>query len=694
MGYMVKSGELILTNGVFIRKMELPEVNSRYLLKEYRPIVGEFSFFNENGEEFSFLLNGISYSGTTGWKLVCVEKAEALTENSYGESVKETEFGEGVSVTLLSADNIVKVKLTYFWYPELPFVRKSLSIYNNTQCEQCLESVDVEKFAVGEYFAPTFSWIYSDYGRKKSIGPYLGDLQDSLIVIHHPEWEAGIVLGNEAPGVLKGASIWHRGREITLGLTHREERYPFRKYLAAGESFTAPDVFTGVYNGQKDIRLVMNEMVSGYVRKHMDIRLTKIPEKPVFVYNTWEPFEFNISEQLIKETAKAAAEAGIREYVIDDGWQDHYGDWGINYEKFPNGLKPVVEYIKSLGMKAGLWVSIGTASPDSRVYKEHPEWFFENKQGKHFSLVTEAKDKYTACFATGWADYIEQVLERLVDEYGFEYLKLDFSVVASPYRYTKEEAGCYACDHPGHRDREESLWVNYTRMWEVFDRLHEGRENLFIDCTFETMGGLQLVDYCMLKHAEGNWLSNFQGDQGEKTDLRIRQMAWWRTPAMPATSLVIGNAQMQDEGYENHIRSLAGALPILCGDPRAVSPKDRKRIKIYSDWLLKMEEKYQIMLYRQDLPGYNEPAIGGYDGFARINMDNYSGGIVGIFRHGSVEESRKICVAGLLKEREYRILDMEGKELICMSGWQLEQEGFGVTIEDEYGGRLYEVQLV
>lgn len=160
------------------------------------------------GGGFLFLLDGITYSGATGWKLLCVEEeAEELTENSLGESTEETGSGEGVSVTLLSADNAVKVKLTYYWYPKLPFVRKLLCIYNNTQSEQCLESVDVENFAVSEYFAPTFSWIYSDYGRKKSIGPYLGDIQDSLIVIHHPEWEAGIVLGNEAPGVLKGASV-------------------------------------------------------------------------------------------------------------------------------------------------------------------------------------------------------------------------------------------------------------------------------------------------------------------------------------------------------------------------------------------------------------------------------------------------------------------------------------------------------
>lgn len=682
MGYKAEAGKLLMTNGLFIRKIRLPEINGQYLLEEYRPHDGEFGFLEPVSEEFSFLLSGVRYTGASTWKQVGITPVEGLEE------------GEGVTVSLEASDGSVRVWLTYIWYPESPSIRKSLKIQNCTDVEKILESVDVEKMAIVEYSAPTFSWIYSDYGRKKSIGPYRGNLQDSLIIVHHPEWGAGIVLGNEAPGVLKGASVWSRGREITLGLTHHDEEFPFRKYLKPGEIFHVPEVFTGVYGGQKDIHKVLNHMLPDYERKYMGFCIDKIAEKPVCVYNTWEPFECDISEQLVMETAEAAATAGIREYVIDDGWQDCYGDWGAHPVKFPNGLKPVVDHIKSLGMKAGLWVSIGTASPESKVYKEHPEWFLKDKRGKDISLVIDADNKLTACFSTGWAEYITRVLERLVDEYGFEYLKLDFSVVSSPYRYTGEEAGCYADNHPGHRDREESMWVNYNRMWEVFDKLHEGREKLFIDCTFETMGGLQLIDYAMLKHAEGNWLSNFDGEKGAKTDLRIRQMAWWRSPAMPATSLVIGNAQMQDEGYENHLRSLAGALPILCGDPRKVPEEDRRVFRRYADWLMKMEEKYRIMGYRQDLPGYFEPATGGCDGFARINKDTFSGGIIGFFRHGGAEETRKVCVDGLPEDAMYRVLDMDGSELLQMSGKQLEWEGFPVSIEERFGGRLYEIARI
>ena len=106
-----------------------------------------------------------------------------------------------------------------------------------------------------------------------------------------------------------------------------------------------------------------------------------------------------------------------------------------------------------------------------------------------------------------------------------------------------------------------------------------------------------------------------------------------------------------------------------------------------------MEQKHNIMLYRQDLPGYFEPAIGAYDGFARINCDTFSGGIVGFFRHGAKESTRKVCVDGLLEDREYLILDMDGKEIARMSGASLEKEGFDVTIEENFGGRLFEITL-
>jgi alpha-galactosidase len=206
------------------------------------------------------------------------------------------------------------------------------------------------------------------------------------------------------------------------------------------------------------------------------------------------------------------------------------------------------------------------------------------------------------------------------------------------------------------------------------------------------MGGLQMIDYAMLKHAEGNWLSNFEGDAGEKTDLRVRNMAWWRSPAIPATALVIGNPQMQDKGWENHIKSLAGALPIMLGDPRQLSAPDLKKYRGYADWLQLMQNKYDVMSYRQDLHGFGEPTEGHWDGFQRINTDTKNGGIIAVFRHGAIDTKRMITVKYLDPGSTYEVLTMKGKLLTSLTGEQLKSKGFEINLPEFYSGELFEIR--
>ncbi len=669
--------ELILDNGLVKRVIKLPSPAGNFLTKSYQPVTGEFKYFQSANADFQFEINGAIFSGKSEWSL------SAMT------AISDLRGGDGAAVTLLSTDKKVEVAVKYLLYPDLPVIRKSLVIKNSGDAEVALESVDVEKFQVAGYYPTTFSWICGDYGRRRSIGPYDGNMQDALVIVHNMDWQAGIVIGNEAAGVMKHTSVFWDSPTICSGLTHKDARFPFRKWLKPGESFETPQVFTMVYNGHQDPDEMLNTAVPDFVRKHLGIRLSELKEKPTFVYNTWNPFKKDINERLIMELAKAAAWAGMKEFVIDDGWQDSYGDWGIDKKKFPNGLKPVFDYIKSLGMKPGLWVSVGSAAPASKVFQQHPEWFVKDENGKLTSLHGEA-DKYTACFSTGWRDYIKGVLTKLMLENGLEYLKLDFAVVTSPYVFDHTKSGCYAADHPGHKDHAESLAANYEPLWKLFDELHQLKPGLFIDCTFETMGGLQLIDYAMLKHAEGNWLANFYGPD-EQGDLRVRNMAWWRSPAMSATALVIGNLQMDDKGWETHIKSLAGALPIMLGDPRKLSPEQLKKYRSYADWLQAMQTQYDIMSYRQDMRGFGEPKEGGWDGFQRINTDTKQGGIIGVFRQGALETERSVSVNYLEPAKIYRVKTMAGKIIVTATGNELATKGFEVQIDGLFAGKLFEV---
>jgi len=674
--------ELILCNGVVRRIIKLPSEGGRFLTVSYKPLNENYNSISDTCTDFQFEVNDVIYSGRGHWELVNIQ---VITDNNEGS---------GAAVKLISQDKKIELTLKFLMYPNSPAIRKSLVVKNLTDKIFKLESVDVEKLEVPGYYPVTYSWIYHDYGRRRYIGPYDGGKQDALIIVHDMNMENGIVLGNEATGVMKHTSVFYETQDICVGLTHKNSPFPFRKWIEKGESFETPQVFTMVYNHQKTPDEILNTSVPDFVRKYMGIRLSELKEKPTFVYNTWEPFYKNINEKLVMELAKAAADAGMKEFVIDDGWQDSYGDWGIDYKKFPSGLKPVFDYIKSLGMKPGLWVSIGSASPESKVYKAHPEWFVLDKSGTPTSLhAPYDKEKYTACFGTGWYDYIKGILLKLSLDYGLEYFKLDFAVVTSAYTYDHTQSGCYSTKHPGHKDHNESLYTNYERLWQLFDELHAAKPDLFIDCTFETMGGTQLIDYALLKHAEGDWLSNFEGAAGEKTDIRIRNMAWWRSPAIPATSLVIGNPQMQDKDWETHIKSIAGALPIMLGDPRKLSETDLKKYRGYADWLQKMEHNYSIMNFRQDLPGFGEPMEGMWDGFQRINTETKSGGIIGIFRHGSVETKRIVTVKYLDPEKTYEVKEIDGKVVTSLTGNELNEKGFIVELLGLYSGDLYEICL-
>ena len=90
---------------------------------------------------------------------------------------------------------------------------------------------------------------------------------------------------------------------------------------------------------------------------------------PPMGWNSWNTFTWNINEQLIRETADALVETGLKEagyeyVVVDDCWslkqRDADGRLQADPEKFPNGMKAVGDYLHSKGLKFGMYSCDGT----------------------------------------------------------------------------------------------------------------------------------------------------------------------------------------------------------------------------------------------------------------------------------------------------------------------------------------------
>ena len=111
--------------------------------------------------------------------------------------------------------------------------------------------------------------------------------------------------------------------------------------------------------------------------------------KPPMGWNSWNTFATNIDEKLVKETAdimvsSGLAAAGYNYIVLDDGWmtkeRDANGDLVPDPAKFPNGMKSLIDYVHSKGLKFGLYNCAGTQTcagyPGTRGYEYQDARFY------------------------------------------------------------------------------------------------------------------------------------------------------------------------------------------------------------------------------------------------------------------------------------------------------------------------------
>lgn len=690
---------LVLDNGMIHREVIVDGGNGQISTSVLRFADDDFNYIDRGPDayEFRFQVYDMPLSGINRW------------EFSGWEEIEDAHGGNGAKVTFrgFGIMSVLELELSYLLYPGQPVVRKNITIINNGDRDFPLQGVDVESVTLKSF--PTETELYTRYARDKFIGPYEGDWEDPVIALHLPHQARGVVLGNEAPGVLKRIAFYQDGRDFCAGLTHSDQPYPFRKWIPAGGSYTTPDVFLLIYRDANAPFAALNFALPDYVRKCMGLEIFENDYRPVFVYNTWNPFRKNIDASLLEELSDASAECGIREFVIDDGWQlnrysdtsanvpwwyTQVGDYLVDERKFPGGLGPVFDHIKANGMQPGLWLSIGSASISAEVYRQHPGWFVQDQHENPANLHTPGDTTMrTACMSTDWKEHIREIILGLTKTYGLTYTKLDFASVTSAYVSDPAISGCYATDHPGHRDHAESLITNYQGLFRLFDDLQREAPDLFVDCTFETQGKLHLIDYAFMKHAEGNWLSNIE-EPSPVGALRVRHLAWQRTPLFPAASLVIGNMRLDSRDLEFDFFSLLGTFPIMLGDIREVPEKDRRWLKQWSAWMEAMQEAYDYMSYRQDLFGFGEPAEGRWDGWQRINTDTRDGGIVGIFRQGSAASACIVTVQGLDPQRQYEVVDASGdnRSVGIFSGLELGTSGFSVSTGRPYQGKIFEVK--
>jgi alpha-galactosidase len=123
----------------------------------------------------------------------------------------------------------------------------------------------------------------------------------------------------------------------------------------------------------------------------------------------------------------------LRLVQLDDGYQHAVGDWLELNDKFPSGMPALVKEIQKEGFEAGIWLAPFLLSARSHTFKAHPDWVVRDEQGAPLNAIDNWGSPNYALDTTHPTalEWLRRVLRTIGDEWGFQYLKLDFLYAAS-----------------------------------------------------------------------------------------------------------------------------------------------------------------------------------------------------------------------------------------------------------------------
>ncbi|MBE6358872.1 MAG: hypothetical protein E7057_06460 [Lentisphaerae bacterium] len=420
--------------------------------------------------------------------------------------------------------------------------------------------------------------------------------------IYNPAQQLGYFLGNTAPGLLRYFLVYPDWYNICVG--YNSAGAPFAKYLAPGETFISAESVTCFYRGAADSGVDL-------WRETIRTRLPQLAAAADIMYCSWIPQYKNISEKIICDLAKTACDAGFTFFVIDDGWFMSSSDWQIEPEKFPNGLKPVADYIHLLGMKFGLWFNIGT---DYGMKSEREKFAARQADGTLKKLGWNYQAAVTAqCFGSGHCERMRDKLDELAEKYDVDYFKMDFSTICSPYGIMP--FGCHAHDHAHHKGFADSFNAMYDGFFRMRRELKAKHPELMLDFSFETFG-LETPSIAALECSELNHLTNLSGLNPENQQIvKIRRDFYANAASLPPERLMHGLPVLSgDTAVEYFLTSLCGA-PLVSGNLQTLSSRSRERLPLLSKAYREFAAKH--------FPGGFEVILdaASADGFRRYSSD-------------------------------------------------------------------------
>lgn len=440
------------------------------------------------------------------------------------------------------------------------------------------------------------------------------------------------------------------------------------KDLKPGESFvTVPAAVSPVIGGFEEANIEMTKYRRRIRRPNAD------NEKMAVIFNDYMNCLW-ADPTTAKELPliDAAAKAGCDYFVIDAGWYsagfwwDNVGEWKPSIERFPEGLKWLMDHIRSKGMIPGVWLEIEVMGINCELAKKLPDDWFFCRHGKRIYDRSRYQLDFRNPEVRAFAD---EIIDRFVNEYHVGYIKMDYNI--EPGIGTEINADSYG-DGLLEHERAYLAWLD-----AVFVRYPE----LIIEnCS---SGGLRM-DYAMLSRHSIQSTSD------------VEDYRYYATIAANAPSVLtpeqaaVWSYPLTDGDDEQTIFNMVNAMMLRIhqsGHLAEINPSGKKLVKegirVYKR--MRGDIRKSFAFWPLGLSDYDDPWVS-------LGLRTDRKAYIAVWRRNSSDDTIVLPVDFLSGKKVKAELLYPGKAS-CEYSWNPGTSSLTVKLPEQYTARIFRLRF-
>lgn len=348
-----------------------------------------------------------------------------------------------LEIDLLDAYKALRITLCYTIFEDIPVIATSVRVTNLGN-----DTMTLDRVLSCNLDLPDANWE-------------MGHLAGDWIKERHL-YKTALRPGIQSIGSVRGASSAHhnpfvvlsrpnttetQGEAISMGLVYSGnftmalevdargqtrfqggiQPHGFQWQLAPNQTFQAPEAIVCYSpSGVGALSRTMHTLI----HQHLIPQQWSTKPRPVLI-NNWEATYFDFDQEKLLAIASEAGPLGIELFVLDDGWfstrssdQAGLGDWWVNGDKLPGGLKGLSEAIHQKGMQFGIWIEPEMVNTGTDLFETHPNWVI----GESLRPRCQARHQYVLDYANPEVvNHIFDQLCQVLDGVALDYIKWDMN---------------------------------------------------------------------------------------------------------------------------------------------------------------------------------------------------------------------------------------------------------------------------